>query len=445
MNDLNFTLSAAFDRQLFWRGGGSVRYLVARLKAERAAKAEKTERAPLNIALVIDASGSMGGGKLEAAKAAALGLVNRLTPRDHLTVVSFASDVVVHLDAVAVTPDALIRIHAEISSLRTRGQTNLSGGWFAGIECAARAAKERPDLTPRVILLSDGMANDGITDHAELFEHAGELRIRGVLTSTLGIGDDYDEHLLRGMAEHGGGRLHDAELVDEIGSVLHGELDDILHTVIENAKLTLSAPADVQVELLGSAACRSEAGRSVVSLGSVQDQIERIVVFKVTCPEADIFSQELEFSVTAEGRSAEDHEALVAAIPIKLCLTAAPGEANAAQPRDDTLATTVARMWSAHIVAEAATLNRARAYREAQAYAERQLHYFRRYVEGLAGTQTLCHELEVLVDRIGRRVSSRNIKEMYLQSKLTSDSRMDRRGPKPSMSERLQNDRSDNT
>lgn len=444
MNDLAFTLSAAFDRQLFWRGGGSVRYLVARLKAERTTKAEKTERAPLNIALVIDASGSMGGGKLEAAKSAALGLADRLTPRDHLTVVSFASDVIVHLDAVTVTPDALVRIHAEISSLRTRGQTNLSGGWFAGIECAARAAKDRPDLTPRVILLSDGMANDGITNHAELFEHAGELRIRGVLTSTLGIGDDYDEHLLRGMAEHGGGRLHDAELVAEIGSVLHGELDDILLTVIENAKLTLSAPANVEVELLGSAAFRSEAGRTVVSVGSVQDQIKRIVVLKVTCPKADIFSHELEFNVTAEGRSAGDHEALVAATPIKLSLTSAPGEVNVAQPRDDTLAATVARMWSAHIAAEAATLNRERAYREAQAYAERQFHYFRRYVEGLAGAEALCDDLEVLVSRIGRRVSSRSSKEMYFQSKLTSESRMDRRGAKPTVSEHLQNDRSDN-
>jgi Ca-activated chloride channel family protein len=440
MNDVTFMLSAAFDRQLFWRGGGSVRYLVAKLNAARTDHTGKIERARLNIALVIDASGSMDGGKLEAAKAAALGLAERLTPRDHLTVVSFASDIVVHLDAVAVTPAALDRIRAEISNLRTRGQTNLSGGWFAGVECAARVAQERPDMTPRVILLSDGRTNDGITDPSELFEHADELRLRGVLTSTLGIGDGYDEHLLRGMAEHGGGRLHDAELVDEISSVLHGELDDILLTVIENTKLTVFGPENVTIEVLGTKTFQSEAGLAVVSLGAVQYQIERVVVFKVTCPETDVPSDELGFSVMAEGRSVGDQGSLIAAGPALLSLTAASGGANAGQSRDDMLAGTVARMWSAHIVAEAATLNRERAYREAEAHVEHQLRYFRRYVEGLDGAEALCRDLESLVRRIGRRVSSRSSKEMYLQSRQTTESRMDRRGAKPSWSERLDSD-----
>jgi Ca-activated chloride channel family protein len=440
MNDVSFKLSAAFDRQLFWRGGGSVRYLVAKLNAARTDQTGTIERAPLNIALVIDASGSMGGGKLEAAKAAALGLADRLTPRDHLTVISFASDVVVHLDAVAVTPTALVRIRAEISNLRTRGQTNLSGGWFAGVECAARVAQERPELTPRVILLSDGQTNDGITDHTELFEHAGELRLRGVQTSTLGIGDGYDEHLLRGIAEHGGGRLHDAELVDEISSVLHGELDDILLTVIENAKLTVLGPDNVTIEVLGSKAFQSEAGLAVVSLGSVQNQIERLVVFKVTCPETDVPSGELGFSVMAEGRAVGDQETPITAGPILLTLTAASGEANAVQLRDDKLAAIVARMWSAHIVAAAAKLNRERAYRNAEDYALQQLLFFQRYVAGLDGAKALFHDLESLVRWIGRPVSSRSSKEMYLQSAQELDSRIDRRGAKPSWSERLKSD-----
>ena len=79
MTDVNFTVEAAFDRKLFWERGASVRYLVARIKARRASDKSAAERAPLNIALVIDASGSMDGGKLDAAKQAALGLAERLT------------------------------------------------------------------------------------------------------------------------------------------------------------------------------------------------------------------------------------------------------------------------------------------------------------------------------------------------------------------------------
>ena len=231
ITDVKLTATADFDRKLFWKGGDSVRHIVARLRARRKDSRRPSERTPLNISLVIDASGSMGGGKLEAAKEAALGLAERLTKRDRLTVVSFASDVQVHLDAVPVTASNAVRIRREISGLTTRGMTFLSGGWFAGVGCAARVAEKDPRMSPRVILLSDGHANEGIVDPDELCEHAKELRLRGVLTSALGIGDGYDEQLLHGIAENGGGRLHDAELTTEISSVLLGELDDIFGTL----------------------------------------------------------------------------------------------------------------------------------------------------------------------------------------------------------------------
>ena len=125
MTDVNFIAAAAFDRKLFWEGGDSVRYLVARLRATRTNIDLLAERAPLNIALVIDASGSMDDGKLEAAKAAALGLMERLTEWDRLSLISFASDVQVHLDALPVTKENVARIRAEVSGLETRGMTNL--------------------------------------------------------------------------------------------------------------------------------------------------------------------------------------------------------------------------------------------------------------------------------------------------------------------------------
>ena len=147
MTELNFTATADFDRKLFWKGGDSVRHIVVRLRAHRKDNRRPAKRTPLNISLVIDASGSMGGGKLEAAKEAALGLAQRLTRRDRLTVVSFASDVQVHLDAVPVTKDNAILIRREISGLHTRGMTFLSGGWFTGVDCAARVAEKHPRLS----------------------------------------------------------------------------------------------------------------------------------------------------------------------------------------------------------------------------------------------------------------------------------------------------------
>lgn len=426
MTDVKFAAAAVFDRKFFWEGGESVRYLVSHLRASLSDDRRPAERTPLNIALVIDASGSMGGGKLEAAKAAALGLTDRLTEGDRLTLVSFASDVQVHLDAVTVTKENAIRIRTAVSRLETRGMTNLSGGWFAGVECAARVAEEDARMTPRIILLSDGHANEGISDPTELREHAGELRLRGVLTSALGIGDGYDEQLLRGIAENGGGRLHDAELTSEISSVLLGELDDIFGTLIEAAQITMTVPPGVRVDVLGKGDAEIRDGRIVVSLGPIQNVIERVAVFKVTCPKAQR-GEEMKFGMVANGRAVDDQNVLDTSA-VSVTLVAVDGKANKDQPRDAEVAEIVARTWSAQIVATAARMNRDGAFEDAQKYIEGELRHFHRYVDGLPRGQDMVGELELLARRVGREFSSRMRKEMVVQSALVMESRVDRRG-----------------
>lgn len=426
MTDVTFALNAAFDRQLFWEAGSSVRYLVARVKASRHETGQKTERSPLNIALVIDASGSMGGGKIVAAKQAAIGLAERLREQDRLTLVSFASDVIVHCDAFAMNAENLDRVRDEIARLTTRGMTDLSSGWFAGVESTARVFEANPRLTPRIIILSDGHTNEGITNLHDLSEHAGELLKRGVLTSTLGIGDGYDEQLLRGIAENGGGRLHDAEETEEIGSVLLGELDDIYGNVLEDTRIILKAPHDVMIEPLGKGQYERQGAHWSLKLGAVQDAIERVTIFKVTCPTTRC-GQELAFEVTASGRSADDMR-IIDAAPAQCTLIAAPEAANTAQQRDDALATLIVRVWSAQIVATGARMNREGDYRAAEAYVERELRYFSRYAEGLPQARAMLKEIELLSQRVGQEFSSRMRKEMVFQSTLTMESRSDRRG-----------------
>ena len=437
MTDVNFAATATLDRKLFLKRGDSVRYLVARLRARRMVDRRPAEREPLNIALVIDASGSMGGGKLEAAKEAALGLSERLTEQDRLTVVSFSSDVQVHLDAVPVTRGNADRIRAEVSRLRTRGMTCLSGGWFAGVESAARVAEVDARLTPRVIILSDGHANEGIVDQEELREHAGELRIRGVLTSALGIGNGYDEQLLRGIAESGGGRLHDAELTSEISSVLQGELDDIHCNAVEDAQITLAVPPGVSVRVLGRGHSVIRDGRILVSVGPVQNEIERVAVFKITCPRARLGDAlEIEMVATA---CAVDDRSMLEADPSTVRLVAVSRTTNKAQPRDTEVAEIVAKTWSAHVVSTAARMNRDGAYPDAEKFIERELYYFRRYVRGLIREHDMIRELELLAQRVGRRFSPRMRKEMVLQSALVMERRPDRRGRgKASWSARLE-------
>jgi len=426
MTDTEFSVTAAFDRTLFWQHGQSVRYLVVRLNAKRAAAKTARERAHLNIALAIDASGSMGGGKLEAAKQAAMGLVERMTADDRLSLVSFASDVQVHIDAVPVDAKNRATIVQQIDQLTTRGMTCLSGGWFAAVECAAAVAEANPKLTARVILLSDGQANEGITDRNELAEHAGELRQRGVFSSALGIGDGYDELLLRAIAENGGGRLHDAELASEISSVLLGEIDDIYETVLDGVELQVSVPQGARITMLGKGDGELREDRLFFQLGPVQHEIERTAIFRVICPKA-LPGEKLEFTVGASGTPQGSGTRLMVDSPAAI-LRPAVGVENTAQAPNATLVPLVARAWFAHVVTKAATMNRVRAYREAGRMIDKELKHFRLYVADIPDGPAMVAQLELLAQRAERELSPRLSKEMVLSSALMMEDRADHRG-----------------
>src|ERR1700733_13162568 len=104
MSDQGISISAAFDKEFIFDRGHSVRYLEIDIVAPSAPEsAKKNEKPPLNLALVIDASGSMSGEPLECAKEAAVGVVNALSPTSKLSIVSFASRIITHLDGASTS------------------------------------------------------------------------------------------------------------------------------------------------------------------------------------------------------------------------------------------------------------------------------------------------------------------------------------------------------
>ena len=157
-------------------------------------------RAPINVALVLDRSGSMDGSPLEAAKAAAERFAECLGPGDRLAVVNSDDDVKTLFSGPGGGPDARDLIRA----IRTGGSTNLSGGWLEGRKLVVEGKLEG---TNRVVLFTDGQANRGITEPARLAGLAGGTSRDGVSTSCLGFGPGFNEELLRGMADGLAGRV----------------------------------------------------------------------------------------------------------------------------------------------------------------------------------------------------------------------------------------------
>ncbi len=425
-------LTAAADRSLAWAEGDSVRYIVATLEGERVEGAGPKPAPPINLAIVIDASGSMAGEKLENAKRAAVGVAERLRPLDRLSVVSFADDVIVHVEAQPPAGEALSGIRAAIGALRTRGNTNLSEGWLTGAECVARSALG--EGVNRVILLSDGAANAGILDNEQLAIHAAELAKRGIATSCVGIGDGYVTAVLQAIAEHGGGRLHDAEVGAEIVDALMGELGEIADTVARDVSITLHVPATAKAAFVGSSPTQVGAGSLSVALGALTAGRPRTCVFRITLP-AGAIDDALLFGVTAQG-TARGGGALEAQ-SAEATFTLVEGSRNNKQSRDEAASMAVANAWHAEIVRNAAHMNRLGERRQARRYVERELHFFERYCAGLPRALPLLREIAILKQNVDRDWDERTRKEMEVGSYLRASNRADYRPAKPSWSSRL--------
>src|SRR5262245_45353979 len=173
MSDIRLDLSAGLDRSIAWYRGDSVRYLVADL----AARGDQAGRSapPLNLALCIDVSGSMSGNKIVAAREAALAVAAELTARDRLSVVAFDHRVDVLLEGRAMDAEGQAAAAVAIHRLQPRGNTNLFEGWLQAAERAATVAAQLPGATPRVLILSDGHANEGLVDPSAIAVHVGAL------------------------------------------------------------------------------------------------------------------------------------------------------------------------------------------------------------------------------------------------------------------------------
>ncbi|HEX7120685.1 MAG TPA: VWA domain-containing protein [Longimicrobiales bacterium] len=197
------------------------------------------DRVPLNIGIVLDRSGSMAGAPLEAAKEAAALLVRRLAPVDVVSVVAY--DDAVRTVAEPATGDAQHDLIGRIHAIRSGGCTNLSGGWLRGRDLVA--ASKRDGATHRLLLLTDGLANVGITDPDRLVGLCRNAREAGIVTTTIGFGPDYDEVLLRRMAEAGGGSMYYIERPDQAPAVFAEEIDGLLSLRAQNIAVEIRPAA----------------------------------------------------------------------------------------------------------------------------------------------------------------------------------------------------------
>ena len=168
---------------------------------------ELPDDAPINVTLVLDASGSMAwGNRVEIARAAAEAIRGGLREGDQIAVVQF-SDNVLRRYTVRPTHAGDERVTASIAGLRPTSSTNVQAGLDLGLWLAGGMRHERPDAINYIILMSDGVANVDATDPFAILEATGDREPGNpIRLITVGVGiENYNDYLLEQLAQHGNG------------------------------------------------------------------------------------------------------------------------------------------------------------------------------------------------------------------------------------------------
>ena len=250
------------------------------------ASGETIDRAvPLNLCLILDHSGSMGGKSLETVKTAACLLVDRLSPEDRLSVVVFDHR------AKVLVPNQLIKdpesIKRQIKQLSAEGGTSIDEGLRLGIE---ELAKGKQDTVSQAFLLTDGENEHG--DNERCLKFAQLAASYNLTLNTLGFGDNWNDKVLEKIADAGMGTLSYIQQPDQAVTEF-GRLFNRMQTVgLTNAYLLISLMPNVRLAELKPIAqvspdtidlpIQAESdGRLGVRLGDLMTDVERVVLVNI--------------------------------------------------------------------------------------------------------------------------------------------------------------------
>jgi Ca-activated chloride channel family protein len=201
-------------------------------------------RAPINVCLCIDRSGSMEGEPMEYAKRACEYVVDMLEPNDILSIVTFEEQVDVLMPARRIVNKALVKEH--IRRLDVGNTTNLYDGLMAACMQIASVQAQTPGYVNRVLLLTDGEPTAGLKDFNSIVQQVAEQKAKGISITALGFGGEYNEELMAGIARRSGGNYYYIQRPDLLPEVFRRELETLMTIVAKNVRVRFQMSRWVQ-------------------------------------------------------------------------------------------------------------------------------------------------------------------------------------------------------
>lgn len=237
-------------------------------------------RPKVNLAIVMDKSGSMQGEKIKRAREAAIDAIQLLSEDDIVSIVTYDSTVDVVVPATKLTDKQMVI--DRIKQIQPKGNTAL----FAGVSKGAAEVRKFLDKerVNRVILLSDGLANVGPASPGELGNLGKSMLKENISVSTLGLGLGYNEDLMVQLANTSGGNHLFIEEASELADIFRREFDDVLSVVAQEVDVTVTIPEGIRpVRVLGNEA-EINGQKIVTRLAQIYSEQDRHVVIEVELP-----------------------------------------------------------------------------------------------------------------------------------------------------------------
>lgn len=239
------TLHAELSQTKLIQGQSGTVYINLGIQAPVPISQALINRAPMDMVVVLDRSPSMlAANKWPYAKTAVLALLQRLGPTDRLGLIGFDQSANVYAELTAVTPRARQHLQDLVQRLQVGSATNIG----AGLKRAGDMLRQQPsERVKKMILLSDGDTNTGVTDPRALAKMASEISEQHVVLSTIGMGLGFNEALMAALADHGMGHYAYLEHLDTLSDILAKDLEEARSLYAERSELDVQLRAGVQL------------------------------------------------------------------------------------------------------------------------------------------------------------------------------------------------------
>ena len=296
------SLTGTLDRTAVMVGGDShVRMELAIAAGDRGGR--RAVEVPTDLVVVLDRSGSMGGEKIEHARAAIAELVSQLRPDDRFALVSYSDGAWMEIPPAAASADARASWRRTIAAIGPLGGTNLSAGLDLGLDTIAELRSA--GRVPRAILISDGLANQGDASLEGLVRRAARAAKGEYMLTTVGVGADFNEYLMTALADAGTGNYYYLESARNLAGVFAKEFAAARTTVASGLEVRIEPGDGVTVLEAAGYPLEHTNGAVVFRPGSLFAGQERRVWVTLSVPNGSAGEHGLgRFSVawTADGK-----------------------------------------------------------------------------------------------------------------------------------------------